>query len=38
VPGNHSLRSTAAVQAAVEDWLAARLAEAPRHASGAASA
>lgn len=38
VPGNHSLRSTAAVQAAVEDWLAARLTEAPRRAAGAASA
>ena len=38
VPGNHSLRSTAAVQAAVEDWLAARLTEAPRSAAGAASA
>jgi predicted alpha/beta-hydrolase family hydrolase len=38
VPGNHSLRSTAAVQAAVEDWLAARLTEAPRPAAGAASA
>jgi predicted alpha/beta-hydrolase family hydrolase len=29
VPGNHSLRSSSAVHAAVRDWLAARLARAP---------